>query len=115
MDKKDQGNQDFGTYLLWGLISGFAIGVIIDNTGLGIVLGLLFASVWYSYKVKGAHGLKKLSRSRDDRMIAGVCGGIAQYYDMDPSIVRISYSVLTLVTGIWIGVLLYVFLLAVMA
>jgi phage shock protein C len=32
---------------------------------------------------------KKLYRSRDDRMIAGVCGGLAEYFNIDPVIVRI--------------------------
>jgi phage shock protein C len=32
---------------------------------------------------------KRLTRSRDDRMLAGVCGGIAVYLGMDPTIVRL--------------------------
>jgi phage shock protein C len=32
---------------------------------------------------------KRLTRSRDDRMLAGVCGGIAAYFDVDPTIVRL--------------------------
>jgi phage shock protein C len=32
---------------------------------------------------------KRLTRSRDDRMLAGVCGGIAAYLDVDPTIVRL--------------------------
>ena len=110
MDKNDQSNQDFGTYLLWGLISGLLFGLIVDNIGLGVVLGLLVASGWYSYKEKGGHRSKKLSRSKDNQMIAGVCGGIARYYELDPSVVRISYAVFTLLTGLWAGVLLYLFL-----
>ena len=33
---------------------------------------------------------KRLYRSRRDVMIAGVCGGIAEYFDVDPTIVRCS-------------------------
>jgi phage shock protein C len=33
--------------------------------------------------------LRRLYRSRDERMVAGVCGGIAQYTGMDPTIVRL--------------------------
>lgn len=33
--------------------------------------------------------MKKLYRSRDDRVLAGVCGGIAKYLGVDPTIVRI--------------------------
>jgi phage shock protein C len=32
---------------------------------------------------------KRLYRSRDDRMIAGLCGGLAAYFGVDPSLVRI--------------------------
>jgi phage shock protein C len=38
---------------------------------------------------------KRLYRSKNNRMIAGVCGGIAEYFDLDPSIVRIAAIVLT--------------------
>ena len=32
---------------------------------------------------------KRLYRSRDDRMIAGVCGGLGEYFNIDPTIVRL--------------------------
>ncbi|WIY83263.1 PspC domain-containing protein [Propionimicrobium sp. PCR01-08-3] len=32
---------------------------------------------------------RKLVRSRDHRVIAGVCGGIAEYFDIDPTIIRV--------------------------
>jgi len=32
---------------------------------------------------------RKLYRSRNDRMLGGVCGGIAEYFDTDPTIVRL--------------------------
>jgi phage shock protein C len=38
---------------------------------------------------------KRLTRSRDDRMIAGVCGGIAEYFGVDSTLVRILVVVLT--------------------
>ena len=37
---------------------------------------------------------KRLYRSRDDRIIAGVCGGIAEYFGWDPTLVRIGYVLL---------------------
>lgn len=39
---------------------------------------------------------KRLYRSRRDVMIAGVCGGIAEYFDVDPTIVRLIAVVLIL-------------------
>jgi len=38
---------------------------------------------------------KRLYRSRDERMIWGVCGGIAKYFDVDPTLIRL-IAVLTL-------------------
>jgi len=32
---------------------------------------------------------KKLYRSKNNRMVAGVCGGIAEYFDIDPTLVRL--------------------------
>jgi phage shock protein C len=50
---------------------------------------------------------KRLYRSRDDRMIAGVMGGIADYLDIDPSIARIIFVLTIILTGVLPGVLLY--------
>ena len=41
---------------------------------------------------------KRLLRS-DERVLAGVCGGIAEYFDVDPTIVRVLYAVLTFFTA----------------
>jgi phage shock protein PspC (stress-responsive transcriptional regulator) len=35
---------------------------------------------------------KKLYRSRSDRMIAGVCAGLADYLELDPTIMRIAFA-----------------------
>ncbi len=49
---------------------------------------------------------KKLYKSRRDRMIDGVCGGIAEYLDVDSTIVRILWVIVTLMGGA--GILLYI-------
>lgn len=46
-----------------------------------------------------------LVRSRDDRVIAGVCGGLARQFGVDPTLARVTVAVLTLFTGV--GVPLY--------
>ena len=43
---------------------------------------------------------KQLYRSSSDRMIAGVCGGLAQYFNVDPVIIRIIAVVLLLPGGL---------------
>ena len=41
----------------------------------------------------------RLYRSRDDRMLAGVAGGLAEIWDADPSLVRILWAILVPLTG----------------
>ena len=50
--------------------------------------------------------MKKLYRSNSSCMIAGVCGGIAEYFNIDPSIVRI-IAVLLSIGSIGTGALVY--------
>ncbi len=52
---------------------------------------------------------KRLYRSRKERMIAGVCGGIGKYLDADPTIVRLIWAIVTLVS---FGLGIFVYLLA---
>ena len=52
---------------------------------------------------------KKLTLSRD-RMIGGVCGGIAEYFGLDATLVRIAYALLTVFTTGFPGFLLYIIL-----
>jgi len=49
---------------------------------------------------------KRLYRSRSERMICGVCGGLARYFDMDPTIVRIIFVLLIFANGL--GILAYI-------
>ncbi len=44
--------------------------------------------------------MKRLYRSRNDRMIAGVAGGIAEYFGIDPVIVRVVWVILLLPGGL---------------
>jgi phage shock protein PspC (stress-responsive transcriptional regulator) len=49
---------------------------------------------------------KRLFRSKKDRMIGGVCGGLAEYLNIDSAIVRIVAALLMLTWGT--GILLYI-------
>jgi phage shock protein C len=55
----------------------------------------------------------RLYRSVDDRVIAGVCAGLADRLDMDPALVRIGYAILALLTGIFPLLALYVIMVVV--
>ena len=45
--------------------------------------------------------MKKLYRSEQNKKIAGICGGVAELMDVDPTIVRLAVVVLGLVTGLF--------------
>ena len=49
---------------------------------------------------------RKLYRSESQRMVSGVCGGLAEYFDMDVSLVRLIWIAISLVFGS--GLLLYI-------
>lgn len=51
---------------------------------------------------------KRLYRSRTDRMIWGVCGGLAKYFDIDPTIVRLIAVLSIFISGL--GILAYIIL-----
>ena len=42
---------------------------------------------------------KRLTRSSNDKMIAGVCGGLASYFEIDPTLVRLGFVALLLLGG----------------
>ena len=54
--------------------------------------------------------VKRLYRSSDNRVFAGICGGLGEYFDVDPTVVRVVYVLLSLLTA-FMGVLLYIILL----
>lgn len=49
---------------------------------------------------------KRLFKSRNNKMICGVCAGIADYFNIDPTIVRVLWAVLALAAGS--GILAYI-------
>ncbi|NLL70521.1 MAG: PspC domain-containing protein [Epulopiscium sp.] len=59
---------------------------------------------------------RRLHLSKKDKKIAGVCGGIAEHFDFDPTLVRIIWVLLTIMTSTigLMGVLIYIVCWAVM-
>ncbi len=120
-----------------GVLGGFAEYLDMDPTLLrviyvlvtfftGIVPGVLaYLVAWIvmseapegsaAYATAGAAfesvGRKRLTRSATNRKWAGVCGGLGEYLDVDPTVIRIIWVVLTIVPGAILGGLL-VYLLA---
>lgn len=57
--------------------------------------------------------MKKLYRS-SNRILAGVCGGIAEYFDIDPTLIRVVFTMLSLFSAAFPGLLLYLILMILM-
>ena len=51
------------------------------------------------------NAVRRLERSSSDKMLAGVCGGLGRYFDLNPTVFRVGFVVLTLLGGA--GVLVY--------
>ena len=55
-----------------------------------------------------------LHRSRSDKMFGGVCGGLARWLDWDPTVTRVAYVLLSLLSAAFPGLLVYIILWIVM-
>jgi phage shock protein C len=55
-----------------------------------------------------------LRRSRQNRMIAGVCGGLAEWLGWDPTVVRVLYVVVSILSAAFPGLIAYIVLAIVM-
>ena len=53
---------------------------------------------------------RKLARSRSDKMLGGVCGGIAEYFDWPSWVVRFVYVVVSILSAAFPGILIYLLL-----
>ncbi len=53
---------------------------------------------------------KSLTRSRHNKMIAGVCGGLAEYFGWDPTLVRVGYVLASVLFAGFPGLLVYIIL-----
>jgi phage shock protein PspC (stress-responsive transcriptional regulator) len=51
---------------------------------------------------------RPLRRSRDDRVVAGVVGGLAEYFELDPTLARVLFVVVSILSAAFPGLLVYV-------
>ncbi len=57
--------------------------------------------------------MKSLAKSQENKMVAGVCGGLGRYFNIDPSLLRMGFVVAT-VFGVGVPIVLYAVLAAVL-
>ena len=82
-----------------------------------IVIGALF--IVFMFRKRGDDTAKEegagdtshtLFRSRTDKKLAGVCGGIGGYFNIDSTIIRVLWVIITLMTGVVLMLILYILL-----
>jgi phage shock protein C len=90
--------------LLYGLVTVFS----------GGVLAVPYLAIWAITRVHGEpRSEPRLWRSRSDKMIAGVLGGMAEKFNVQPAVLRVLFAALTLVSGGFPGILIYLVLWAI--
>ena len=57
---------------------------------------------------------RRLTRSNRNKMIAGVCGGLAEYLNMDPTVMRVLYVLVSVMSVAFPGVIAYIVLMFLM-
>ncbi len=57
--------------------------------------------------------MKRLYLSSRDKKIAGVCGGMGEYFNLDSTVIRVGYILLTIMTGFFPGILVYIICMAI--
>lgn len=57
---------------------------------------------------------KRLYKSKDNKVISGVMGGLGEYFDIDPVVFRVAYTAFSFFTGVIPGVLAYILMAVVM-
>jgi len=53
---------------------------------------------------------KRLYKSTEDKVVFGVIGGMGEYFDIDPVILRAGYTAFSFFTGLFPGILAYIFM-----
>ena len=51
--------------------------------------------------------MKRLYKSDTDKKWSGICAGIAEYFDVDPTLIRVGYIFITIITGVIPGLIAY--------
>jgi len=55
-----------------------------------------------------ARQIKRFVRSSRNRMLGGVCGGIAEYFGIDATVVRLAYVLISVLSAAFPGILVYI-------
>jgi phage shock protein C len=81
---------------------------VLGNVGWPLVLVGLGVLLIMRGRTGGWTSTGTLFRSRTDRKVSGVLGGAAVYFGIESSLARLVYAVVTVLTGFWLGFIVYV-------
>ncbi len=99
---------------LWRSLTSFVWPALLIGLGIYLVLVFLGRAPDLRRVARAGGDLRRagadlpLRRSRFDRQLAGVCGGIAAHFAIDSLVVRMGWVLFTVVTGGFVGIALYV-------
>ena len=51
---------------------------------------------------------KKLYRSNTNKVFAGICGGMGEYFEVDPTVIRLFWLVIIILSGVFPGLIAYI-------
>ncbi|MDD4661650.1 MAG: PspC domain-containing protein [Candidatus Pacebacteria bacterium] len=52
--------------------------------------------------------MKRLYKSKENKILAGVVGGLGEYFDIDPTLLRLIWLLLVVFTGVFPGIIVYI-------
>lgn len=78
-----------------------------SGTGTSIAF-VIYDNIKMSYYLYMEPQAKKLYRSKTDKVFAGICGGMAEYLQMDVTVIRLLWVLAVIFTGIFPGVIIYI-------
>ena len=87
----------------WGLATRAAWPLAIIVLGAALIL-----SAGRRFDVRGPLPGSRLYRSRHDRWVSGVLGGLGHYLGMDPVTLRLAFVAISLLAGFWPGIVAYI-------
>lgn len=58
--------------------------------------------------------MKKLYKIRSEAVVGGGCAGIAEYFNIDKTVVRVAFALISLISGVFLGIVFYIVCMMVM-
>jgi phage shock protein PspC (stress-responsive transcriptional regulator) len=97
----------FGLWRLWELFWRLFWPLVVIGLGLALLISATWGGREWWKEVRLPQAGQPLYRSRSNRIVAGVCGGLGEYFHIDPTLIRLVWAIGTLST-MGSGILAYI-------